>query len=103
MSWRCWPTRRARRGWASLSCSKCSFRRAAFLVQEIAVAVVVYLAKQVGASADQYLRYDWARPHHQVPPRPDPRLFGFREATVRDGEALVARLASHIVPTLALV
>ena len=58
--------------------------------QEVAGAVVVHLAKQVGVPAEQYLQYDWrgrAIKYHRAQIR---TFFGFREPTVQDGEALVA-------------
>jgi hypothetical protein len=42
--------------------------------QEVAGAVVVHLAKQVGVAADQYLHYDWAGRAIKYHRRPDPRL-----------------------------
>jgi len=55
--------------------------------QEVAGAVVVHLAKQVGVAADQYLQYDWAGraiKYHRAQIR---AFFGFREATLQDAEA----------------
>jgi TnpA family transposase len=66
--------------------------------QEVAGAVVVHLAKQVGVPAERYLQYDWhgrAIKYHRAQIR---AFFGFREATVQDGEALVAWLLEHQVP-----
>ena len=57
--------------------------------QEVAGAVVVHLAKQVGVPAEHYLQYDWtgrAIKYHRAQIR---AFFGFREATVQDGDALV--------------
>ena len=66
--------------------------------QEVAGAVVVHLAEQVGVPAEQYLQYDWhgrAIKYHRAQIR---TFFGFREATVRDGGALVAWLLEQQVP-----
>lgn len=60
--------------------------------QKVAGAVIVHLAKQLGAAAEQYLQYDWtgrAIKHHRAQIR---AFFRFREATIQDGEALVAWL-----------
>jgi len=66
--------------------------------QEVASAVVVHLAKQVGVPAEQYLQYDWRGrtiKYHRAQIR---GFCGFREATVQDGEALVVWLLEHQVP-----
>jgi hypothetical protein len=66
--------------------------------QEVAGAVVVHLAKQVGVPADQYLGYDWsgrAIKYHRAQIR---AFLGFREATVHDGEALVRWLLEQQAP-----
>jgi hypothetical protein len=62
--------------------------------QDVAGAAVVNVAKQVGVPAEQYLQYDWhgrAIKYHRAQVR---AFFGFHEATVPDGEALVAWLWS---------
>ena len=58
--------------------------------------MVVHLAKQVGVPAEQYLQYVWrsrAIKYHRAQIR---AYFGFREATVRDGGALVAWLQQQV-------
>src|SRR3972149_68224 len=66
-------------------------------LQEVPNIVVDYIAQQVGVSPDQWLNYHWdsrtIRSH-----RGEIRaLFGFREATVRDGENLITWVCEHIL------
>src|SRR5262249_37548806 len=66
--------------------------------QEVPVSVVASLAKQVGVQAACYAEYDWqgrAIKYHRAQIR---SFFGFREATLRDAEALTAYLSEHVVP-----
>ena len=66
--------------------------------QEVAGAVVVHLGKQVGVPAEQY---DWrgrAIKYHRAQIR---AFFGFREATVQDGNALTAWLLEAPGPSRA--
>ena len=60
--------------------------------------IIAYIAKQVGGMTEHYLQYDWggrAIEHHRAQIR---AALGFREATVEDGDALVAWLVETILP-----
>lgn len=66
--------------------------------QEVPLAVVAFVARQVGVSAACYAEYDWngrAIKYHRAQIR---SFLGFREATVRDAEALAAWLSEHVLP-----
>jgi uncharacterized protein DUF4158 len=66
--------------------------------QEVPWAVVAFVARQVGVSAACYAEYDWngrAIKYHRAQIR---SFLGFREATVRDAEALAAWLSEHVLP-----
>jgi hypothetical protein len=66
--------------------------------QEVPLAVVAFVARQVGVSAACYAEYDWngrAIKYHRAQIR---SFLGFREATVRDTEALAAWLSEHVLP-----
>lgn len=59
---------------------------------------VAYVGTQVGVPAEEYLRYDWlgrAIKYHRARVRAH---FGFREATVEDGEDLAAWLSEKVLP-----
>jgi Domain of unknown function (DUF4158) len=66
--------------------------------QEVPLSVVAFLAKQVEVPAACYAEYDWqgrAIKYHRAQIR---SFLGFREATLRDAEALTAYLSEHVVP-----
>lgn len=66
-------------------------------LQEVPNIVVGYIAQQVEISPDQWLNYHWDSrtiTYHRSEIR---ALFGFREATVGDGENLIALLCEHIL------
>jgi hypothetical protein len=66
--------------------------------QEVPLAVVAFVARQVGVLAACYAEYDWngrAIKSHRAQIR---SFLGFREATVRDAEALAAWLSEHVLP-----
>jgi|SRR5712691_9990846 len=63
--------------------------------QEVPLSVVACLAKQVGVPAACYAEYDWqgrAIKYHRAQIR---SFLCFREATLRDAEALTAYLSEH--------
>jgi TnpA family transposase len=63
---------------------------------EVPDAVVEYLARQVGVAPTEWSRYRWEGrtiEHHRARIR---ALLGFREATVADGQALVAWLRDQV-------
>jgi TnpA family transposase len=65
--------------------------------QEISVAAVEYLARQIGVPATEWAHYDWdsrAAKYHRTQIRD---LLGFREATVEDGEALTEWLDERVL------
>lgn len=65
---------------------------------EVPGQAVAYVGRHVGVPAEEYLRYDWrgrAIKYHRAQVRAH---FGFREATVEDGEALAAWLAGEVLP-----
>ena len=65
---------------------------------EIPGIVVRYVATQVGVDPAAYLQYDWQGrtiKEHRAQIR---AAYGFREATVEDGEAMAAWLAEHVLP-----
>jgi len=64
---------------------------------EIPRLVVAHLAAQVGIPYEDYLQYDWSGrsiKYHRAQIR---EALGFREATVEDGQELVAWLRDHVV------
>jgi len=66
---------------------------------EIPGQIIAYIAKQVGRTTEQYLQYDWAGraiEHHRAQIR---AALGFREATVDDGDNLVAWLVETVLPS----
>jgi hypothetical protein len=66
--------------------------------QEVAGAVAVHLAKQVGVPAQQYLQFDWrsrAIKYHCAQVR---AFFGFPRRPSKTGEMLVAWLLEQQVP-----
>lgn len=65
---------------------------------EIPGIVVSYVATQVGVDPAAYLQYDWLGrtiKEHRAQIR---AAYGFREATVEDGEAMAVWLAEHVLP-----
>ncbi|MDQ3638690.1 MAG: DUF4158 domain-containing protein, partial [Actinomycetota bacterium] len=65
---------------------------------EVPGQVVSYVGGQVGVPAEEYIRYDWQGrtvKYHRSQVR---RYFGFREATVEDGEAFASWLAGEALP-----
>ena len=59
---------------------------------------VAHLGRQVGVPTEEYPRYDWrgrAIKYHRAQVRAH---FGFREATVEDGDDLAAWLAGEVLP-----
>lgn len=61
--------------------------------------IAASIAKQVGGTTEQYLQYDWggrAIEHHRAQIR---AALGFREATVDDGDTLVAWLVETVLPS----
>jgi hypothetical protein len=66
--------------------------------QEVPLSVVAFLAKQVEVPAACYAEYDWqgrAIKYHRAQIR---SFLDFREATLRDAEALTVYLSEHVVP-----
>src|ERR1700730_9126424 len=66
--------------------------------QEVPFSVVAFLAKQVEVPSACYAEYDWqgrAIKYHRAQIR---SFLGFREATLRDAEALTVYLSEHVVP-----
>ena len=65
---------------------------------EIPGIVVSYVANQVGVDPVAYLKYNWQGrtiKEHRAQIR---AAYGFREATLEDGEAMAVWLAEHILP-----
>jgi len=61
--------------------------------------IIAYIAKYVGGTTEHYLQYDWggrAIEHHHAHIR---AALGFRQATVDDGDDLVAWLVETILPS----
>jgi TnpA family transposase len=68
------------------------------MAQEISQPAIEFVAEQVGVPATEWGAYDWqgrSIKYHRAEIRTH---FGFREATVDDGEALVAWLCDHVLP-----
>jgi hypothetical protein len=66
--------------------------------QDVPGVVVEYIASQIDVAPPQWAAYDWdgrAIKYHRAQIR---EFLGFREATVEDGEALVAWLDEHVLP-----
>ena len=65
---------------------------------EVPGLVVDYMARQIGASADDYTRYNW-RSRNSAYQRRDIRDFcGFQEFSVADGEVLTTWLRLEVLP-----
>lgn len=65
---------------------------------DIPAEVLRYVGEQVGIEAEGWLRYDWSGrtiKYHRAQVRD---FFGFREATVEDGEEIAEWLAEHVLP-----
>jgi hypothetical protein len=65
---------------------------------EVPVEVLRFVGEQVGELAEGWLRYDWSGrsvKYHRAQIR---EFFGFREATVRDGEDVASWLLEEVLP-----
>jgi hypothetical protein len=66
--------------------------------QDVPGVAIEYVARQADVAPGEWAHYDWDRrtiKYHRAQIR---AFLGFREATVEDGEALVAWLAAHVPP-----
>ena len=66
--------------------------------QDVPAAVVEHVARQVDVAPEQWLRYRWTGrtiKYHRAQIR---EALGFHEATMADGEAVVAWLVAHVLP-----
>ena len=91
-------TGHTRLGWAVLL--KCFQYEGRFpkARSDVPTAVVAHIAPQVDVPPEAFSRYDWSGrsiKYHRAQIR---TLLGFREATVDDGEALVAWLVQQVLP-----
>ena len=67
-------------------------------MHELPGAVIVHVARQLGVPAELYPRYEWSGrtiKYHRVQIR---EFLGFRAATVRDGDQLIAWLIAEVLP-----